>query len=137
MYGYRKVSDVLRDLGKQCGINCVHRIMRAADLHSQTGYGKRRFKRSGFAFVLAPNRLQRQFNVTELNKVRVTDITYIRTHKCWLSLAAVLDLFSRQVTGRSMGTRLDRELALSALLMVVWRRKPQRTVMVHLISAVS
>lgn len=82
MYGYRKVSDVLRDVGKQCGINCVHRIMRAADLHSQTGYGKRRIKRSGFAFVLAPSRLQRQFNVTELNKVWVTDITYIRTYKC-------------------------------------------------------
>ena len=26
---------------------------------------------------------------------------------------------------------MDRELALSALLMAVWRRKPQRTVMVH------
>jgi putative transposase len=26
---------------------------------------------------------------------------------------------------------MDRELALRALLMAVWRRKPQRTVMVH------
>ena len=105
--------------------------MRAAGLHSQTGYGKRRFKRSGPASVVAPNHLQRQFDVTEPNKVWVTDITYIRTHQGWLYLAAVLDLFSRQVIGWSMGSRMDRELALSALLMAVWRRKPQRTVMVH------
>lgn len=81
--------------------------------------------------MVAPNHLQRQFDVTEPNKVWVTDITYIRTHEGWLYLAAVLDLFSRQVIGWSMGSRMDRELALSALLMAVWRRQPQRTVMVH------
>ena len=95
MYGYRKVSDDLRELGEQCGINRVHRIMRAASLRSQTGYGKRRFKRGGLPSVVAPNHLQRQFDVTEPNKVWVTDITYIRTHEGWLYLAAVLDLFSR------------------------------------------
>lgn len=49
----------------------------------------------------------------------------------WLYLAAVLDLFSRQVIGWSMGSRMDRELALNALLMAVWRRKPHQTVLVH------
>jgi len=95
VYGYRKVSVDLRDLGEQCGINRVHRIMRAAGLGSQTGYGKRRFKRSGSPSVVALNHLQRQFDVIEPDKVWVTDITYIRTHEGWLYLAAVLDLFSR------------------------------------------
>lgn len=49
----------------------------------------------------------------------MTDITYIRTHEGWLYLAAVLDLFSRQVVGWSMGARIDRELALNALLTVM------------------
>lgn len=131
VYGYRKVSDDLRDLGEQCGINRIYRIMRAAELRSQTGYGKRRFKRGGSPAVVAPNHLQRQFDVTEPNKVWVTDITYIRTHEGWLYLAAVLDLFSRQVIGWSMSSRMDRELALNALLMAVWRRQPKQTVMVH------
>lgn len=131
VYGYRKVSNDLRDLGEQCGINRVYRIMRVAGLRSQTGYGKRRFKRSGAPSVVAPNHLQRQFDVIEPNKVWVTDITYIRTHEGWLYLAAVLDLFSRQVIGWSMGSRMDRELALNALLMAVWRRQPKQTVMVH------
>lgn len=80
---------------------------------------------------MAPNHLQQQFNVAEPNRVWVTDITYIRTHEGWLFLAAVIDLFSRQVVGWSMQPRMDRELALNALLMAVWRRQPKETVTVH------
>ena len=61
----------------------------------------------------------------------MTDITYIRTHEGWLYLAVVLDLFSRQVIGWSMQSRIDRELALNALLMAVWRRQPKQEVIVH------
>jgi putative transposase len=64
-------------------------------LRSRTGYGKPRFKRGDPPSVVAPNHLRRQFNVTEPNKVWVTDIMYIRTYEGWLYLAAVLDLFSR------------------------------------------
>jgi len=58
-------------------------------------------------------------------------LTYIRTYDGWLSLTVVLDLFSRQVVGWSMSSRIDRELAMNALLMAVWRRQPNITVMVY------
>ena len=61
----------------------------------------------------------------------MTDITYIRTHQGWLYLAVVLDLFSRQVIGWSMRSRIDSELAINALLMAVWRRSPKTPVIVH------
>lgn len=61
----------------------------------------------------------------------MTDITYIRRYEGWLFLAAVIDLFSRQVVGWSMQPRMDRELALNALLMAVWRRQPKEMVTVH------
>ena len=48
-----------------------------------------------------------------------------------LYLAVVLDLFSRQVVGWSMQPRIDWELAISALLMAVWRRRPSGEVLVH------
>ena len=99
MYGYRKVSDDLRELGEQCGINRVHRLMRSAGIRSQTGYAKRKYKRGGAPSLVAPNHLQRQFDVEEPNRVWVTDITYIRSYEGWLYLAVVLDLFSRQVVG--------------------------------------
>ena len=61
----------------------------------------------------------------------MTDITYIRTHEGWLYLAVVLDLFSRQVIGWSMRSRIDSELVINALLMAVWRRNPTTPVIVH------
>ncbi len=131
VYGYRKVTDDLRDLGETCSERRVYRMMRHEKLRSQTGYHRRPGKRGGSIADIAPNHLQQQFAVEAPNRVWVTDITYIRTHEGWLFLAAVLDLFSRQVIGWSMGPRMDRELALNALLMAVWRRQPTETVMVH------
>jgi len=68
---------------------------------------------------VAPNHLQRQFDVIEPNQVWVTDITYLRTYEGWLYLAVVIDLFSRQVIGWSMSSRIEKELAMNALLMAV------------------
>ena len=131
VYGYRKVTDDMRDLGESCGKHHVYRLMRREGLRSQTGYHRRPGPRGGRPAVVAPNRLQQQFQVGEPNKVWVTDITYLRTHEGWLYLAVVLDLFSRLVVGWSMGERIDRELALNALLMAVRKRQPTGPVTVH------
>lgn len=131
VYGYPKVSDALRELGGQCSIDRVRPLMRSAVIRSLTGYARREYKRGGTPSLVAPNHLQRQFNMQEPNRVWVTDITYIRTYDGWLYLAVVLDLFSRQVVGWSMSSRIDRKLAMNALLMAVWRCQPSNTVMVH------
>ena len=131
VYGYRKITDDLKELGETCGKHRVYRLMRAEQLKSQTGYRRRPGQRYGRPAVIAPNHVQQDFDVAEPNKVWVTDITYIRTYEGWLYLAVVLDLFSRQVIGWSMQQRMDRELALNALLMAVWRRQPDQEVIVH------
>jgi putative transposase len=61
----------------------------------------------------------------------VTDITDIRTWQGWLYLAVVVDLFARKVVGWPMKPSLSNKLALDALLMAVWRRKPAGRVVVH------
>ena len=48
-----------------------------------------------------------------------------------LYLAVVLDLFSRQIVGWAMKSRMTADLAVDALLMAVWRRKPKQSVLVH------
>ena len=130
VYGYRKIYSDLREHGEGCGENRVYRLMRLAGLKAQVGYRKPR-QRSGAAHVLVPNQLNRQFNPEQPDEGWVTDITYIKTHEGWLYLAVVLDLFSRKVIGWSMHNRITKELALDALLMAVWRRKPTRKVLVH------
>jgi putative transposase len=130
VYGYRKITHDLRDLGERCGKHRVYRLMRQEGLRAQVGY-RRRAGRYGKPAVVAPNQLEQNFEAAAPNKVWVTDITYIRTHEGWLYLAVVLDLFSRQVIGWSMRSRIDSELAINALLMAVWRRNPKEKVIVH------
>jgi putative transposase len=130
VYGYRKIHTDLREYGERCGPNRVHRLMRHAGIRAQVGYRKPRH-RAGELHKVTPNILQRQFNPQAPNESWVTDITYIRTHEGWLYLAVVLDLFSRRVIGWSMQSRITKELALDALLMAVWRRKPEGKVVVH------
>ncbi|WP_343177530.1 IS3 family transposase [Pseudomonas sp. 4810-S13] len=131
VYGYRKIHDDLREVGESCGRHRVARLMRLEGLRSQTGYRRRSGKSGGKPAVASPNLLKRQFDVREPNKVWVTDITYIRTYEGWLYLAVVLDLFSRQVVGWSMKSQMTSDLAIDALLMAVWRRKPKQEVMIH------
>ncbi len=130
VYGYRKIHRDLRDIGERCGKHRVRRLMKQAGLRAQVGYRRPRQK-SGPASVVAPNRLQQQFNVAEPNEAWVSDITHIRTHEGWLYLAVIVDLYSRRVIGWSMQSRIKKELVLDALLMAVWRRRPKETVMVH------
>lgn len=103
--------------------------MRRHKIRAIRGYRKPR--PSAGLSLIAPNHLQQAFTVDAPNKVWVTDITYIRTWQGWLYLAVVLDLYARKVVGWSMKPTLNRELALDALLMAVWRRKPDGRVLVH------
>ncbi|MEQ4793178.1 IS3 family transposase [Klebsiella variicola subsp. variicola] len=130
VYGYRRVHGDLTEIGEICGKNRVGRIMQLNRIKAVRGYKAPR-RIAGRPSVVAPNRVQRQFTVVRANQVWVTDITYIRTWQGWLYLAVVIDLFARNVVGWSMKPTLSRELALDALMMAVWRRKPDGEVIVH------
>ena len=104
--------------------------MRRAGIKAQVRYRSPR-ARKGEASIVAPNRLQRQFNPDAPDERWVTDITYIRPHEGWLYLAVVVDLFSRKVIGWSMQPRMTKDIVLNALQMAVWRRNPHKQVLVH------
>jgi putative transposase len=76
VYGYRKLTQDMRDLGEHCGKHRVARLLRLAGIRSQTGYRSRPGGRGGKPAIEAPDHLQRQFTVDEPNRAWVTDITY-------------------------------------------------------------
>ena len=129
-YGYRRVHLDLREMGESCGKHRVVRIMKVNDIKAIHGYKVPRVI-YGRPYIVTPNRLQREFTVEHPDRAWVTDITYIRTWQGWLCLAVVLDLYSRKVVGWSMKPTLARDIVLDALLMAIWRRKPQHRVLVH------
>ena len=61
VYGYRKLTLDMRDLGERCGKHRVARLLRQAGLRSQSGYRRRTGGRGGKPAVVALNHLNRQF----------------------------------------------------------------------------
>ena len=130
VYGYRKITVDLREAGESCSRHRVHRLMKIEGLCAQVGYGSKPGYRGGPIGVVG-NVLNRDFSPEAPNKVWVTDITYIRTYEGWLFLAAVMDLYSRQIVGWATAPTMTSDLVLQALVAAVWRRKPGPGVMVH------
>ncbi|MBG9220464.1 MAG: IS3 family transposase [Burkholderia sp.] len=130
VYGYRKITVDLRESGEMCSRHRVLRLMRREGLRAEVGYGSKPRYRGGPVGVVA-NILNREFAPDAPNRVWVTDITYIRTYEGWLYLAAVMDLYSRQIVGWATRSTMTSDLVLQALLAAVWKRKPGPGVMVH------
>jgi putative transposase len=128
VYGAPRVFLDLREAGETCSQHRVERLMRVNRIKALHGYRAPRPVR-GAASVLVPNTLQRRFTVDKPNQAWVTDITYVRTWQGWLYLAVVMDLYSRRIVGWSTKPTLERELVLDAVLMAVWRRRPQKTLL--------
>ena len=131
LYGTRRIKRKLLQRGKITGRKRIARLMKAARLYCKT---KRRFKvttNSKHNNPVAPNLLQRQFNVSRPDQYWVGDITYIPTRKGWLYLATVIDLYSRKIVGWSMSHRMQASLVNDALLMAIWQRKPAKGLIWH------
>ena len=114
-YGWPRIWRQLRAEGIRVGKQRVQRLMQQ---HGIRARGKRRFRiattDSRHGQPIAPNLLDRNFTAAGPNQVWVGDITYIPTDEGWLFLAVVLDLFSRQVVGWSLGEDLQCELVIDA-----------------------
>jgi len=130
-YGSLKTWKTLNSLGLVC---CKHRVVRLRRVHGIEAKRRRRFKvttNSRSTEAIAPNLLNRRFQIKRPNRVWLGDVTFVATRAGWLYLAVLLDLYSRKVIGWSMSERNDKRLALDALEMALMRRRPDSEVLHH------
>ena len=130
-YGTRRIVEDLVEDDEVISRTRVGRLMKQQDLKSKS---KRKFKattNSNHGHPVAPNLLNREFQVERPDTVYAGDITYISTDEGWLYLAVLIDLYSRAVVGWAMSERITAELANDALVMAVWKRKTNKGLMVH------
>lgn len=99
IYGYRRITLDLKELGETCGLNRVLKIMKNSGITTVRRYKKHKSYGHGHPQIIPPNHLNQEFVVNTPDTSWVTDITYIRTWQGWLYLAVVLDLYSREVIG--------------------------------------
>ena len=131
-YGVRRIWPDLLDWGHEIGRERVARLVRSLGLIAQPKRRKRpvdvgkRLESS-----IAPNTLDREFTATAPNQKWVADFTYVWTTEGWLYVAGVLDLFSRRIVGWSMKSRMTADLVTDALIMAIWRRRPDTELLHH------
>jgi transposase InsO family protein len=126
-YGSPRVQQELTAAGLPVSTKRVARLMREDRLAARPRKARRvATTDSDHTEPIAPNLLARQFDVhgVAVNRVWVSDITYIPTREGWLYLATVLDLGSRRCVGWAMRDAIDVELALGALRMAREARHP-------------
>lgn len=130
-YGSPRVHAELPARGESCNSKTVAKLMRANEVRAKT---KKKFKastNSRHSRPVAANVLDRQFEPVAANLVWLSDITYIPTRGGWWYLAAVEDLYARQIVGWAMSDSMSSELVVDALAMALERRCPGAGLLLH------
>ena len=130
-YGSRRMSKALRAEGHAVGRYRARSLMKKAGLSVKHPKKFKITTDSNHKLPVAPNLLNRQFQVDRPDTVWCGDITYLWTMEGWLYLAVVIDLYSRKVVGWAMSSHLKTSLVLEALRMAYWRRKPAKGLIHH------
>ena len=97
LYGTRRLKDCLADEGQRVSRRRIGRLMEEQALVVKT---RRKYKPttdSSHGQAVAPNILDRQFDVDEPDTAYVGDITYIWTAEGWLYLAVVSERFKNVI----------------------------------------
>jgi len=131
-YGSPRVTEQLRREGHVCNRKRVERLMRQHGLRALSSR-KRRVctTNSDHDHPVAPNLLLGRAAPSEPDQVWVADITYVLTAEGWLFLAAVMDLYSRQILGWSVWESLHASGAVQALQRALTKRRPARGLIHH------
>ena len=113
-YGAPRVHEKLRDEGYRCTKRTVAELMRKHEIAPKRKRKHKSTTDSNHKLPVAPNVLDRHFDVDEPDEVWVSDITYIDTAQGWLYLCVFIDLYSRMVVGWSMSDRITADLVTNA-----------------------
>ena len=120
-YGYRRITIELKRQSVLVNHKKILRLMKEDNLLCV----KKRFKPvttdSNHGFSVYPN-LIKNLEITQLNQVWASDITYTQLSHDFVYLSVILDLFSRKCIGWSLGRSLDTQLTLNALDMAIQTR---------------
>lgn len=131
-YGSPRVHAELVARGQACNRKTVAKCMKQAGIQAKT---TKKFRLtttdSNHPHPVAENLVNRNFQPLQKNETWTADITDVATEEGWLYLAAVEDLFTREIVGWSMSDRIDSRLVVDALEMAIRRQCPGTDLVAH------
>ncbi len=130
-YGYVRLTKHLQAQGIKISTYAVRQIKKSNQLHCKRHKRFKRTTNSDHNRSIDDNLLKQQFSMTKPNLAWSSDITYIWTAEGWLYLAAVKDLYTKQVVGYSLNERMTAKLVCNALNMAIHNQKPTKELIMH------
>jgi len=131
-YGSPRITIELHDLGFQVGHNRVAKLMKEMGLFVvKKSTFMPQTTDSNHDLPISANLLNQNFSVDGVNKVWVSDITYVRVNNKWVYLCVILDLFNRKVVGWSISHRMKTSLLLKAFNQAVKKENPEAGLIFH------
>jgi len=131
VYGYRKMCKVLEKAGYVISEYKVRKIMRENGLYPVVTRKYRPTKKGRVDGRYFENKLKQEFVAETPNSVWMGDITYIKTKIGFVYLAAVIDLYNREVIGYSISKEIDTELVKTALGNAIMKNGLSEGLMFH------
>ena len=124
VYGVEKIWRQLLREGIAVGRDRVARLMRDLGLAGAVRGKKARTTVPGDAGARPADLVDRAFSAPAPNRLWVADLTYVSTWSGFAYTAFIVDAFSRAIVGWRVATSLRADLALDALEMAIWARRP-------------
>ncbi len=121
-YGSRKMTEWLKTKGFAVNRKRVSRLM--ALIGIEAVYPKPTLSRPGEGHTVFPY-LLKGVEVSRINQVWSTDITYIRMAQGFVYLVAVMDWFSRYVLSWSLSLTMELDFCVEALKRALRRGRPE------------
>lgn len=131
-YGSPRITHQLRREGQRCNHKRVERLMREQGLRGCSSRKRRVVTTdSRHDEPIAPNLVLGRPAPTRCDEVWVADITYVSTAEGWVYLAAIMDLYSRQILGWSVWDDLSAGGPVQALGRALQKRSYPQGVIHH------
>ena len=120
-YGAPRIRHALIRAGVDVGVRAVTASMRRQGLSGLNTH-PRPARRAGRAPVAHEDHCVRRWDHGALDRVWITDLTYLRCAQGWVYLCAVRDAHSCRVLGYAMGEQQSTDLVITALDMAATTR---------------
>lgn len=114
-YGYRAIKKALEQKDIELSEYKIRKIMRENGFYPETRKKYKPYRKGKADGKYYRNLIQQNFKAEKRNQVWVGDITYLKTKLGWVYLAAVIDLYNREVIGYAVSKKIDTELVKRAL----------------------
>lgn len=129
-YGYRRITDVLKEKGHTINKKKVYRMMKQLGLKCIVRMKKYKSYKGSFGKA-APNILNRNFKAEKPNQKWVTDVTEFKLFGEKLYLSPVLDLFNGEIITYTLQSRPTFDLVKTMLKQALEYVKEDDELLIH------